>query len=364
MPLKTSNPRHGLMSYSSLDGLYRRVAKVVLTETLHVKRGEALTVETWNTGFDFASRVVAEARAVGCTAIMIFEDEDAYVEGVKRAPGASVGLMGKNEYNMLAGTDAYVFVPGPAISAYSRRLTTAERDKSTRYNSSWYDAAEKAKLRGARLAFGYIGKDLAKMLGKSVTEAVEGQLKASLADFKGISKTAESLETALSDGGEATVKSGNASLRFNLKGETEVQDGIVDEKDLASGNNMAYVPPGFVSRDIDPESVEGKLKMSPTLTRLGVLADAEFEFKAGRLVGWKSSDEARLQKLLDPIPEAKRRLSLLGIGLNPAMKYGLGQDRFVSGALTLAGLGFSALVKKGNMSVSNASLVGEGVIHV
>ena len=352
--------QHSSMPSNSLDALYRRVAKKVLSETLHVKNGESITVETWNTGFDFASRTVAEARSMGCTAIMIVEDEDAYVEGVRRAPKDSVGKMGKNEYNMLAGTDAYVFVPGPVISAYSKRLTSSERAESTRYNSSWYDAADKAKLRGARLSFGYVGKDLAKMLGKSIPQAVEGQLRAALVDFGEVSKAAGVLRSELSDGAEITVESGNATLRFNLKGELDLQDGLVDDQDVSDGNNMAYVPPGFVSKETDPDSVEGRLKMSPTLTPMGVVSNAEFEFKGGRLVGWKSSDKAKMAKLLDPIPEAKRRFSLMGIGLNPAMKYGLGQDRFVGGAVTLAGLGFSAVVRNATVSASGGALVRDG----
>ena len=353
-------PNHLPLPTDSPDILYRRVAKKVLSETLHVKHGEAVTVETWNTGLAFATSIVAEARALGATAIMILEDEDAYVEGVRRAPKDSLGKMGKNEYNMLAGTDAYVFVPGPVISAYSKRLTPSERDESTMYNSSWYDAAEKAKLRGARLSFGYIGKDLARMLGKSIPRVVEGQLRAALVDFGLVSKAAGGVETKLEDEAEVTIDSGNATLRLSLKGELDVQDGLVDDRDISRGNNMAYVPPGFVSKEVDPDSVEGKLKVSPTLTRLGVVSDAEFEFKGGHLVSWKSSDKATLAKLLDPIPDAKRRLSLMGIGLNPFMKFGLGQDRFVGGAVTLAGLGFSALVRKGTVSVSGDTLVRDG----
>jgi len=348
------------MPSNPLDSLYRLVAKKVLTETLRVRHGEAVTVETWNTGLDFASRVVAEARSLGCTAIMILEDEDAFVDGVRRAPKDSVGLMGKNEYDMLAGTDAYVFVPGPAISAYSKRLTPAERDQSTRYNSSWYDAAEKARLRGARLSFGYIGRDLARMLGKSISQAVEGQLRAALVDFKDVTRAAGALQPRLADGVDVTIGSGSATLHLSLAGELEVQDGLVDEKDLSGGNNMAYVPPGFLSKGVDPDSVEGRLKMSPTLTRLGVVSDSELEFKGGRLVGWRGADSAKLAKLIDPIPEAKRRLSLMTVGLNPAMKYGLGQDRFVIGAVTLAGLGFSPVLRKATVSTSGGALMRDG----
>jgi hypothetical protein len=130
---------------------------------------------------------------------MLLEDEKAYVEGVRRAPKDSLGLIGKNEYNLLAGTDAYVFIPGPALQAYSRILTPAELADSTRYNSLWYDAAEKAKLRGARFTFGYVGKDMARMLGKSVDQVVKGQLLAALADFGEIRRKANAVGSRLSD---------------------------------------------------------------------------------------------------------------------------------------------------------------------
>ena len=54
------------MPTNSLDALYRRVAKKVLTETLGMKKGDSITVETWNNGLDFAKVMVSEARAMGC----------------------------------------------------------------------------------------------------------------------------------------------------------------------------------------------------------------------------------------------------------------------------------------------------------
>ena len=351
------------MPTSSLDVLYKRVAKKVLSETLGLKKGESLTVETWNNGFDFATTVVAEARAMGCPSIMLFEDEATYVDGVMRSPKDSLGLMGKHEYNLLAGTDGYVFIPGQALGAYSKTLSQVQRDDSTRYNDSWYDAATKAKLRGARLSFGYIGKDLAKMLGMTIEEAVSGQLRAALTDFDAVSKSADFLSSSLSNGTSVTVDSGGASLRFTLKGDMEVQDGTVDEKDLAAGNNMAYVPPGQVYKEFDPASVDGTVKVSPTLTKYGYLGRTELKFKDGKLVSWKSEDKAKLTKLLDPLPEARRRLVFMGIGMNPALKFGLAQDRFVRGAVTLGGLGFSALVKGATVTAGSSKLVSRGVLE-
>lgn len=320
-------------------------------------------MEAWNNGLDFARQVVEEARAMGCTAVILLEDEKAYVEGVRRAPKDTLGLMGKNEYSLLSGTDAYVFVPGQALASYSKTLTPAELADSTRYNSSWYEAAKKAGLRGARLTFGYVGKDMARMLGLSVDDVVGGQLKAALTDYAELSEKAALVGSHLSEGAEAALGSGDASLRFTLKGELEVEDGIVDERDVASGNNMTYIPPGLVTKELDPDSVEGRVKVATTLTKYGVLNGAELEFKSGRLVGRKSRDMAKLERLLNSVPEEKRKLMLTSVGVNPALRYGLGQDRFVRGTVTLGGLGFNAVVKKADLSVAGSPVVSQGLLQ-
>jgi leucyl aminopeptidase (aminopeptidase T) len=347
------------MPDNQLDPLFAKVARKALKETLHVKKGEAVTVEAWDNGLAFAKHAVAEARAMGCTAILIYENEAAYVEGVRRAPKDSLGKMGKNEYNLLAGTDAYIFVPGQALGAYSKTLKPDELADSIRYNSSWYDAAAKARLRGARLTFGYVGKDLARLLGKKVEDVVRAQLKAALIDLAKIRDAEAKVSPLLADGGTAVLKSGQSTLRFRLKGELDKQDGIVDEDDLKANNNMAYLPPGLITKEVNPASANGRVTLTDALTKYGVMPQAELEFKGGVLVAGKSNDD-RLQKLMDAVAPEKRRLTILGLGFNPALGFGYGQDRFVKGSLTLGGFGFTGLVKKGSLSVGRSTILDEG----
>jgi len=340
----------------SLDALYTKVVMKTLTETLHVQKGESVTVEAWDNGLPFARRVLAEARAMGCRAILVYEDERAYIEGVRRAPKDSIGAMGKNEYGMLAGTDAYVFVPGQALGLYSKTLKPEEREESTRYNSSWYEAAAKAGLRGARLTFGYVGRDMARLLGKTVEDVVRGQLRGALVDYDEIAGYARRMSPLLVDGADADLRSWKNELKFTLKGELEIEDGIVDDKDRKTGYNMTYVPPGYVAKDVDPQSANGKVTLADTLTKYGVISRAELEFRDGVLVEWKSEDGAKLGKLVGALAPEKRRLTLLAIGLNPALRYGYGQDRLVRGAVTLVGFGFTGLVSGGSLNVGSSRI--------
>lgn len=326
-----------------------------------MKKGETLTIETWNNGLPFARRLVVEARRIGVIPVMILEDESAYIEGLKLTPKDVLGSMGKHEYNLLAGTDAYVFIPGPPIGAYSPRLSRQEVADSTKYNHAWYEAAEKARLRGARFPFGYVGKEYARLYRKRPDEIVRQQLRAALVDFAGISASARAVGGALQDGAQATLLTSGGRLEFVLKGDLEIEDGVVDENDVAGGYNMTYVPPGFVLKQVDPTSAKGTVVLSPSATRLGLLGDAKLEFEGGGLVGWKSrSSPKMLTELVEAIQPEKRTLSSLALGVNPLVMYENGVDRMVSGAVALGGFGFLGMVRAGTLSIAGRALVRKG----
>ena len=341
--------------------LNSQVVRKILTESLSLKRGETLTVETWNSGLAFAKEVVKQARRMGCIPILIFEDEPTYLDGVKHTPNEILGLMGKHEYGLLAATSAYVFIPGPPLGVYYKRITRKEFSNATKYNSSWYDAATKAKLRGVRLTFGYVGNDMARFLGKPVREIVNAQLRAALADFGKISAKSKAFAKRFEDGAHVSLRSGGTELRFKLKGELEVEDGIVDKKEVSSGQNMAYIPPGLVLKEVDKNSAKGKVKLSPSLTRFGVASKGVLEFKRGKLVRWSSPEsQDTLDKLLASISEKNRILSTFTLGLNEKFGYGFGQDRFVAGAVGIGGFGFTGILQKANATIDGTQIVTAG----
>jgi len=223
-----------------------QVASRLLDKTLGLKKGESVTIETWNNGLKFALEVVKQARKIGAIPLLVLEDEETYLKGLAEAPKDSIGLMGKHEYGLVAGSDAYVFIPGPPLGAFYKGISRDQYASAVKYNPSWYKAAEKAKLRGARLAFGYAGRDYARLLGKSEKEIVGAQLDAAMADFAKISQSGRALAARLQDGKDVVVRGESSRLTFRIKGDVEVEDGMVDKDDVKVGLNVAYIPPGYV----------------------------------------------------------------------------------------------------------------------
>src|SRR5579863_4489975 len=135
------------MPSSALDSLYGEVARKVLSESLAVKKGQTVLVESWNNGLPFAKHVVLEARRKGAIPLTLLEDEDAYVDGAKETPKDVLGKMGRHEFALLSKTDAYVFIPGPELGTFAHRMERSNYLDSVKYNDAWYDAAAKAKLK-------------------------------------------------------------------------------------------------------------------------------------------------------------------------------------------------------------------------
>ena len=345
------------------DNLYRRVARKVLVESLALKKGECLTIESWNNGLPFARQVSLEARKIGAIPLTLFEDEEAYVKGVRASPPDMVGKMGKAEFRLLSASDAYVFIPGPVLGSYSHRLPRPEVNSSTAYNEAWYKAAAKAEIRGVRMSFGYIGEDAPSLLGKSVDSIVAHQLNASLANYGSIVRRAKAVSAALPEGTKATVRTPGSKLTFKVTAVRELDDGVVDEKDVRDGNNVCYIPPGYIYIELDPASASGKFTFSPTITRFGIIRDGAVEYEAGRAIRWKSTtSSSTLAKLITAAPEKARQATAMTLGLNPLLGYGFGQNALAGGVIGVRTFGVNLYAKSGTLSAGGKTLVARGRI--
>lgn len=344
----------------ALSDAYGVVAEKMLKETLRLKAGETLTIEAWTAGVPFANEVALRAKKIGAFPLVTYEDEKGYVRGVRSAPKDAVGKIGKHEYALVASSDAYVFIPGPPLGGYYPRITREELMSSTSYNGSWYEAAKKSGLRGARLTFGYVGNDLARLLGKRKEDIIMHQLKAATADFGKIRKRGRGLARLLKDGGEARLYTDGCELKMKLKGEPEIQDGVTDREAIAEGNNMSYVPPGYVAEDVAAGSVDGSLRISPSVTRYGLVEEAELKFRRGAFAGWSSERSPKQLRSLERVISEKERVPpFLMIGLNPLMRFGYAQDRFPEGSVTVPA-GFGGVVRKGTLTIGGVTVVKEG----
>src|SRR5580700_1771574 len=95
----------------------RDLARNVLRNTLRMKRGENLLIETWSATLPWASSFVLEARILGVRPMLVVEPEEAYWRSVSEAPLANVGQVGSHDWAALKAADAHMHFYGPLDTA-------------------------------------------------------------------------------------------------------------------------------------------------------------------------------------------------------------------------------------------------------
>ena len=317
---------------------YESLARNVIRKSLQIKPKESVIVECWNHGFDAAMEVLYQLRALGAKPMFLFEDEATYWRSVETLPVSKLGRVSNSEWSALKDADAYIFFPGPAdIVRYRRNMP--KMGAATGYNSDWYRRARKAGLRGARVLLGYVSPERAQAYGFEYGPWRAMILEAAAADFRTISRKGKRLAALLSQDAEVAITAPNGTdVTFRLKGRmARCDDGIVDANDLKEGEFMTGVPPGSSYVAPDEGAAAGTVVADLPTPYLGTMSrGVRFDFHDGE-GSWSATEASEaIRASYKRATGAKDRLGAIGIGLNPAAKYGFLQDDLVAGCVEIA----------------------------
>lgn len=316
---------------------YALLARNVIRKSLRIQPKESVIVECWNHGLEPAKEILYQLRAAGARPMLLFEDEATYWRSVETLPDTKLGQVSKSEWSALAAADAYIFLPGPAdIVRYRKNLEKSQA--ATAYNSGWYKRAEKAGLRGTRVLLGYVSPERAASYGFDYDAWRAMVLEASSADFTAVSRKAKKVAALLSREAEVEITAPNGTrLTFELKGRPgRAEDGIVDKEDLKKGHFMVNVPPGYAIAIPDETSAEGTIVFDRPAPYLGTsISGLRFDFEDGHATWSAETNEEVIRSWYERSKGARDRIAALGIGVNPAARYGFLQDDLVAGAVEI-----------------------------
>jgi leucyl aminopeptidase (aminopeptidase T) len=164
---------------------------------------------------------------------------------------------------------------------------------------------------------------------------------------------------------ELVIRSGNHyELRVNRSGRPWLaDDGIIDEADRERGAVVSNLPAGSIYTTIVEDSAEGSL----ALPVAGPARAVVLHFSAGRISKIEAATGGpALEALLDEHTGEPRRISHIGIGLNPKLNRSIGWtivDEHVYGSMFLA-LGENRYMGGNNESSLNVDYVVPGATLV
>ena len=319
-----------------------QLARILLGSAVGLKRGENLIVETWTHTLPYAAACVTEAHRRGAHPLVLYEDEATYWRSLEVAPRAQVGRVGRHEWAALEHTDAYVFFPGPADHPRLQTVSSRGAAQLRQYNREWYRRARAARVRGVRSILGYASDPQAARWGVDGDSWREQLLHASVdVDIGSVQRQGTRVATALKTGRQVRVTAANGTdFTARLRGRVPYRDdGVVDADDLRHGRNMTAHPPGSVVVAVDEHSATGTLIGDrPSFLASGRVDGGQWEFATGRLTSYSFTDgQPSFEAAVEEAPDGWDQVSLLSVGLNPALEPGVPQvEDLEAGAVALA----------------------------
>lgn len=305
----------------------RTFARNILRNTLRVGRGENLLIETWSSTVEWAESVALEARILGARPLLILEDEATYWRSVAEAPPAHIGRVGSHDWAALKSSDAYVYFYGPFDTEREEKLPRSVERRVLADNHEWFRIIEKQGIRCARWDLGRTNEAAAARYGVSVETWRRELIESGSMDPRPMQRDGARVGRALRRGHEVTISHPNGTeLTLRLRRRPpHVDDGIVDEADVRSGDVFCVVPSGVVNVAVDETYAEGTFVANVT----GVmfvqgqetpLRGARWTFRKGKLADFEydAGGEA-FRRAYAKLGAGKERPALLGIGLNPQL---------------------------------------------
>ncbi len=316
-----------------------RLARQVLTVRLHLKPGENVTIETYPMALPWALGFVREARRLGARPLLHYEDERSYWTAVKEGRYDAIGQPGSHEWAALAKTDVYIYFWGPEDGARLESLPDATFERLVGFNSKWYQVAERAGVRGARMGIARATAPNARRWGVSLDAWRKEVVSATLLDPKGFEADARKVQRAFERGHAVRLRHPNGTdLTLALAGRKARVDlgWVTTASHKVRYGSMASVPDGCVYVAIDETTAEGTLVSNRMTSLFGEpVREGRWKFRGGRLVGQSyGSGAASIREAYAKGGKGRDRPGILEVGLNPSIRIAPGLEEAERGAIT------------------------------
>jgi aminopeptidase len=308
----------------------RAFARSILKNSLRLRRGENLLVETWSATLPWAESMVLEARILGAHPLLTLEDEPTFWKTVDAAPASHVGQVGMHEWEALKWCQAHVHFAGPSDTARAREIPGPVQARMAAIDHEWYRLIEKAGIRTVRWDLGRTNEDTARRFGVDLSVWREELIEGAMRDPAPMRREGARIARIFQRGREVRLTHANGTdLTLRLAGRMPiVNDGIIDPSDVSRGHLVDILPSGVVAVTVEETIAEGTLNGAgcPGLAFVAgyynqiPLRGGRWQFHRGRLTEFsyeKGGEE--FGRAFRKLGRGKDRPGLFSVGLNPSI---------------------------------------------
>jgi len=310
----------------------RDMAKLVLGRTLRLQAGETVTIETWDNTLPWANDFVLEARRLGATPLLLYNDEATYWKSLEVAGGPKLGAVGRHEWALLEKTNAYVHFYGPSNTVREHHLPSETLSQVHGWEDRWFEIANRAGVRMARMYLGRVGEASAKLFGVDADEWRRELIDATLVDPMVLHRNALKIADRLRKGKTLEIRHPNGTeLHLGLRHrDPRIDSGILPIRTNGAKRVSGHpglldisIPAGVVIAAVDEASGDGVFQSNEPSSdsAAGRAEGGRWEFRDGKLVkySYTKGGDGFERSLRDAGPQLAIPAAVC-IGLNPKIR--------------------------------------------
>jgi leucyl aminopeptidase (aminopeptidase T) len=307
----------------------RAFARNVLQNSLRVRRGEKLLVETWSGTLPWAESLVLEARILGARPMLVVEDEETYWKSVREAPASNLGQVGAHEWAALKACDAHVYFWGPYDTIREEALPSSVRNRIMAVDHEWFRLVQRSGIRAIRWDLGRTSEVWAQRYGVDLSKWRSELIEGATVDPRPMRRDGQYLAGKFRTGASVHITHKNGTdLTLRLAGRpARVDDGVVDDEDVKAGNVVQVLPSGVTVVTVDERFADGTfvsegsggVAFSDEMRNQIPLRGARLSFRDGKLKDYSfERGEADFRRAFKAAGPGKERPALISVGLNPS----------------------------------------------
>jgi len=365
-----------------VESMVSKIARNVVNQSLRIREDDVVHITTSEDTVDLAEEVAIECRKAGAETTTAYASESVWYWSLQNLPLEWLRGPSKLDLATLDVVTAFIGLNAIADPRPMARISPERWAANFEGANHYYQKFLARKVRSATVTVGVVTRQRASSYGFAFPawkRAVEGALKA---DYSRISGTGRKLRGLL-DGTshDVHVTSGSGTdLKFRLASrKCAIDDGIVDDEDLAAGAFQTTLPAGNVFVAPDEKSANGTVVFDlPVPQRGKLIRGLSWTFENGQVTKFTA---AKNGDMIIPIWEQssgdKSRFGAFGLGINHAAKPGYLDSTIVHGALTLgiggnkvlgganeSTFGFQGTLLKSTVTIDGRRVVSEGELLV
>ena len=319
-------------------------------------------IETWQHTVDLASDIALECLKAGAKPLITLMTDRLWWKALEEVPEQYLRRTPRHILGAIENTTVWIGLGGPEDPARFREVPSSRLEPFFEADKPVVDKTVERKIRSLQVLLGDVTPQRARAYGFDYARWLKSTEEAMRVDYPKITELGRRIASRLERGSKIHVTSkAGTDVRFDItRRPAHVQDGIVDEEDMARGLVSTQLPSGKVEVAPIETTARGRIVFdTPRALKGRLVADLELVLEKGRIREFHARKyEDVFREVFEATQGDKDRIGNFAIGLNPKIELiGYPSDELALGTVTI-GIG----ANKGNGGQNDSSFEFSGTL--